>query len=276
MLRQPGRTAMPAFDGAAGAVHYREWPVPEPRATVVFAHGVGEHAGLYDRYAGQLQDHGISLRALDQLGHGRTARAAGDGHRGVMTSAADLVADIEQLTAIAAAADPGVPLILQGHSLGAIMSAVAASRQPGRYAAAVLSGATLAEPEGFGDGGPDVDLGPGNLSADPDYLRWLAEDPLVFTGGPAMTDSLGRVLPAAWAELAIALPALDLPVLLVHGEDDPVSPVSGARYWAAVLPQARLAIFPGARHDVLNDTVHEQVADVIARFIARVSGTSDD
>jgi alpha-beta hydrolase superfamily lysophospholipase len=87
-----------------------------------------------------------------------------------------------------------------------------------------------------------------------------------------MTASLRRVLPPAWAELVVALPGLDTPVLLVHGEADPVSPVAGARYWAAVLPHARLAIFPGARHDVLNETVHEQVAGVIAQFIIGVAG----
>ena len=112
---------MPTFDGAAGPAYYREWLVPQPRATVVLAHGVGEHAGLYDRYAGHLGRRGISLRALDQIGHGRSAGSPDTGRWGVITSADDLVADIQQLTSLAAAADPGVPLILQGHSLGAIM-----------------------------------------------------------------------------------------------------------------------------------------------------------
>ncbi len=263
---------MPRFDGAAGPAYYREWLVPRPRATVVFAHGVGEHAGLYDRYAGQLGRHGISLRALDQIGHGRSAGSPDTGRWGVITSADDLVADIQQLADLAAAADPGLPLILQGHSLGAIMSAVAATRQPDRYAALVLSGAKLTEPPDFRTDSEEIELGAGNLSADPDYLRWLEEDPLVFTGGPQMTASLRRVLPPAWAELVVALPGLDKPVLLVHGEADPVSAVAGARYWAAVLPHARLAIFPGARHDVLNETVHEQVAAVIAQFIGGVAG----
>ncbi|HEY1640863.1 MAG TPA: alpha/beta fold hydrolase [Streptosporangiaceae bacterium] len=262
---------MPSFDGAAGPAYYREWLVPRPRATVIFAHGVGEHAGLYDRYAGHLGGHGISLRALDQIGHGRSAGSPGTGRWGVITSADDLVADIGQLADLAAAADPGVPLILQGHSLGAIMGAVAATRHPDRYAAVVLSGSKLTEPPGFRTDTGDIELA-GSLSADPGYLRWLAEDPLVFTGGPQMTASLRRVLPPAWAELVVALPGLDKPVLLVHGEDDLVSPVSGARYWAAVLPHARLAIFPGARHDVLNETVHEQVAAVIAQFIGGVTG----
>ena len=71
---------MPEFDGAAGPVHYREWLVRQPLTTAVFVHGVGEHSGLYDRFAAQLGGRGISVLALDQTGHGRTA-----GRRGFVT-----------------------------------------------------------------------------------------------------------------------------------------------------------------------------------------------
>jgi alpha-beta hydrolase superfamily lysophospholipase len=263
---------MPEFDGAAGAVHYRAWRVRRPLATVVFVHGVGEHSGLYDRLAAQLGDQGIGMLALDQIGHGQTA-----GRRGFVTSMDDLVADAAQLTGLAAAGSPGVPLVLAGHSLGGIVSAVAAARQPGRYAALVLSGATLSAP------GPepgdlatardeDLDLAVGDLSADPAYLSRLAADPLVFTGGAAMADSLRRILPPAWAELAVSRPALRLPVLILHGGADAVSPPEGARRWAATLPAARLVVFDGARHDLLNETVHRAVAATIAGFIRAVAG----
>jgi acylglycerol lipase len=50
----------------------------------------------------------------------------------------------------------------------------------------------------------------------------------------------------------------------VHGEDDPVVPVEDARANVDQLPQARLSVFPGDLHDVLNehdrDVVHESVA----------------
>ena len=66
-----------------------------------------------------------------------------------------------------------------------------------------------------------------------------------------------------------------MPVLFVHGEDDPVVPVADARANAASLPQARLTTFPGDLHDVLNehdrDVVHESVAafvDASARLVA--------
>jgi acylglycerol lipase len=142
-----------------------------------------------------------------------------------------------------------------------------------------LSGATLSAPPGFGgadgtgrqDG--DLDLAAADLSADPAYLSWLANDPLVFTGGAEISDSLQRILPPAWDELSASLPALELPVLFVHGAADPVSAVAGARDWSARLARGALVTFPGARHDVLNEVDHPAVLAAIADFVlATASG----
>jgi alpha-beta hydrolase superfamily lysophospholipase len=75
------------------------------------------------------------------------------------------------------------------------------------------------------------------------------------------------VLIAAWAELSDGFAQVPLPVLLIHGADDPVVPAGHARQWAGRLKHARLAEFAGARHDVLNETVHRAVAAVITEFI---------
>jgi alpha-beta hydrolase superfamily lysophospholipase len=46
-----------------------------------------------------------------------------------------------------------------------------------------------------------------------------------------------------------------------------VVPAEHARQWAARLKRARLAEFPGARHDILNETVHRDVAAAITAFV---------
>lgn len=46
-------------------------------ATVVFFHGLGEHANRYHHVFAEFARNGISVRALDQRGHGRTAKKAG-------------------------------------------------------------------------------------------------------------------------------------------------------------------------------------------------------
>lgn len=259
---------MRQFEGATTVVRYREWLVPNPRASAVLVHGVGEHSGLYERFAAGLNSAEVSLRALDLIGHGHTP-----GPRGVISSAGDLAFDVRHLTGIAADADAGTPVFLIGHSLGGIVAALSAGRGSGPLAGLVLSGTTLSAPPladsaAFADAeDAEFRLAADSLSADPAYLAQLANDPLVFTGGAVIADSLRRILPPAWAELSSTLPDLDLPVLMVHGEQDAVSPQEIVRAWVVKLKRARLVTFPGARHDVLNDTVHQAVTTVIADFI---------
>jgi pimeloyl-ACP methyl ester carboxylesterase len=47
-----------------------------------------------------------------------------------------------------------------------------------------------------------------------------------------------------------ALRSLDVPTLVVHGEDDPLIPVSGGRATAAAIPGAQLWTVPGMGHDL--------------------------
>ncbi len=130
---------MPTFSGVTGQVYYKAWRAPAPSAaTVVFLHGFGEHSGLYHRYGNALNSAGIDLWALDEIGHGLT-----EGDRAVIGSIDDLVENGRRLTAIAEAAQPGRPVWLAGHSLGAAAAAVSAAREPGRYAGLILSGAAI-------------------------------------------------------------------------------------------------------------------------------------
>ena len=255
---------MPTFDGATGRVYYKAWRVPEPRAAaVVFLHGFGEHSGLYHRLGNTLNGAGIELWALDEIGHGLT-----EGERAVIRSVDDLVENGRRLTALAEAVTPGTPVWLAGHSLGAAAAAVSAVRDPGRYAGLILSGAPLSPLDWvlqLGDG-DDLDLDPADLSSDPFYLDELAYDPLAFTSATGAL-SIAAVLSQAWEELAAGLAQVPLPVLLVHGEQDPVVPAAHAREWAGRLKGARLAEFAGARHDILNETVHRAVAAAITEFV---------
>ncbi len=265
---------MPTFDGATGRVYYKAWRVPPPRtAAVVFLHGFGEHSGLYHRYGNTLNRAGIELWALDEIGHGLT-----EGERAVIRSVDDLVENGRRLTALAEAVQPGTPVWLAGHSLGAAAAAVSAVRDPGRYAGLILSGAALSPLDWVaalaGDDAAELALDPADLSSDPFYLDELAHDPLAFTSA-AGGRSLAAVLPAAWAELDSGFGQVPLPVLLVHGSDDPVIPVAHARQWAGRLKRARLAEFPGARHDILNETVHREVAAAVTEFILTAGGQAD-
>ena len=110
------------------------------------------------------------------------------------------------------------------------------------------------------------------FSTHPEYLHALLHDPLTWDGG-FRTETV-RALAATWPEIATGLAEgrPDVPVLFVHGEDDPVVPIDDARANVAALPQARLIAFPGDLHDVLNEhdrvAVHEDVAAFVTASMA--------
>lgn len=252
---------MPFFDAEPGRVYYRHWAAHEPRAAVIFLHGFGEHTGLYHRYAYALNAAGIDLWAVDQFGHGLSS-----GTRGDFISIAASSAIAETLTQLAVTERPGLPLVAAGHSFGSVVTVFRLLENPDRYRAGVISGAPLSPVPELLDADSSFDLDPSWLSADPFYLDSLENDPLAFVDADGST--LTRELDWAWDRLGSELPKLAVPTLAVHGGADPIASVGAVRAWAEQLPQLRLREFPGARHDILNETEHREVASAVVDFIA--------
>jgi pimeloyl-ACP methyl ester carboxylesterase len=73
-----------------------------------------------------------------------------------------------------------------------------------------------------------------------------------------------RQLAAVWAsgDRTEALRSLDVPTLVVHGEDDPLIPVDGGQATAAAIPGAELWTVPGMGHDLPRPLWPELIARV--------------
>ena len=264
---------MSFFIGSRGRIFHDAWlPDGEIDRVVVLLHGYGEHLGLYDALARRLIADGCAVHAMDAVGHGRS-----DGERAVLDFDV-YVDDARQLANIATDRHPGRPVVLIGHSGGALAAYLLALRSHGIADALVLSGAplrpqkwieaALAEPEDQ----EDVNADPSEVfSTHPDYVHALMHDPLTWHGGFRRESlcAITRVWPEAAAGLAEGLP--ELPVLFVHGEDDQIVQVADARAGAAQLPDARLVTFPGDLHDVLNEHDRGTVHDVVAGFVAEIT-----
>lgn len=253
---------MPFLESGETRAYYRHWAASDPRAAVIFLHGFGEHTGLYHRYGFALNAAGIDLWAVDQRGHGLTPGPRGN--FGTLADSSDLG---EELTAVAAQERPGLPLIAAGHSFGAVVTLLRVLGQPERYRAAVVSGAPLIPIPELLDTDSEFDLDPSWLSGDPFYVDSLTNDPLAFTDADGAP--LARALDAAWDRFGAELPALTVPTLAVHGTADPVAPVGPVRAYAEQIGPLSIAEFAGAHHDVLNETVHREVAATVIDFIGR-------
>jgi acylglycerol lipase len=265
---------MPIFIGSRGRIFHDSWqPERDIRGAVVLLHGYGEHLGLYDALARRLAADGIAVHAMDAVGHGRS-----DGERAVIASWGEFADEARRLVEIVRARHRGVPVVVIGHSGGGLAAMLLALRTPDIADALVLSGAPLLAQEWIdaelASGAAETEAGDPTewLSTHPEYVHALLHDPLTWKGGFRRETLLA--VRAVWPEVAAGLaegrPAL--PVLLVHGEDDPVVPVEHARAVARSLPDAALRTFPGDLHDVLNehdrDSVHEAVAEFLASVVA--------
>ena len=128
------------FTDADGVeVFTRHWPVDDPKAVVVIAHGMSEHAGRYARFAEALNDAGFAAVALDHRGHGRTGESTGVGRVG--PGGGDrLVDDLHELVESAHEHHPDVPVVLFGHSMGSMIGQAYVTRFGASLAGYVLSG----------------------------------------------------------------------------------------------------------------------------------------
>jgi len=144
----------------------------------------------------------------------------------------DVVTDLHGLDATARAEQPGLPVVLLGHSMGGLIGARYAQRYADTLAAVVLTGPLLdlGHPA-LGmldlDDIPDIALDISTLSRDPAVGQAYATDPLVWHW------PFKRTTLAAFARAMQAVadgPTLgDLPLLSVHGENDQLVPVEGSR-----------------------------------------------
>ncbi len=278
---------MPEFVDAHGiTIFYDVHPAEgEPRGVVQLLHGVGEHAGRYPRTIAALNRAGFLVYADDHRGHGRTgdAQHGGDLSQLGRLGPGGLRATIDacwQLTEIIRDENPDLPLIILGHSWGSFLTQKLIAKHPDAYDGMILSGSSLLWPGSLNPG----DLNGPWKSADATGVEWLSSDPEV--GRAFLEDPYTTVvpLPRLFGPLdtlrLLGRPTRhlghDIPSLLMVGSEDPVGgPRSVQRLARAYRRRSGFTdvttlVYPGARHEIFNETVQEEVrADLLAWLDAR-------
>ena len=287
----------PSSDGVH-QVHAVLWlPEGEPKAVVQLVHGICEYALRYDPFARFLTDHGFAVTGNDHLGHGLTAK--GSGEYGYFNDWWALVRDVRELRETVGKLIPGVPYFMLGHSMGSFVTRTYLIDYPGTLTGAILSG-TGQEPAltvaagklltGIGDphkvnklfyklsiGAYNKQFAPARTGAD-----WICRDPAVVDA--YLADPLCNFQTTAGMNHAMMtglqyvakmenLKRMDgeMPVYFFAGDSDPVG-ASGkgvekvARWFReAGVKDVTVKLYPGGRHEMLNETNKEEVyADTLA------------
>ncbi len=257
--------------GTTGARHCVRWTGAEPRLVVVLSHGYGEHIGRYADLAADLTASGAIVYGLDHMGHGKS-----EGEPAVISGFNDAVADLHQVAAQAAAENVDLPVVLLGHSMGGLIATRYAQTHGETLAALVLSGPQLAGKDmlemllGMPDF-PDMPMDPSVLSRDPAVGEAYLADPLVWQGGLPRSTVASMV--SALGELENGPRLETLPVLWMHGTEDQLSAIDGARTAVEALTGENLQqrAYPGARHEIFNETNRDEVVADLITFLASVN-----
>jgi pimeloyl-ACP methyl ester carboxylesterase len=231
------------------------------RGVLVFIHGSGDSAGVWDRVISHLA--GYDCVALDLPGHG--ARAVAPGPERVS------VADYAEAVRDELARRGLVSVVLVGHSLGSAVALRLAVDAPELVGRLVLVGAGA------------------RLRVLPSLLEGAHADPLatdrrlaalaVASGNEALARAWveQRPLPAQgmlYRDLA-ACDAFDMmaelgrvaqPTLVVTGAEDRLTPPKYATYLHDHIPNAQLVLVPHAGHYVMLEAPTE-VAEALRRWL---------
>ena len=306
---------LPLSDGTE--LPYRQSLAVAPKAVVHICHGLAEHSARYARFAAALNGAGYHAYAHDHRGHGanisphapRGMFASKDGDRVA-------IGDVLALNRHIHATHPGLPVVIFGHSMGGLIAlnyalvhsdtvdAVAvwnANFNGGienRAAMALLCAERMLK----GSDVPSAILPkltfrtwgrsiPGHrthfdwLSRDPAEVEAYVNDPLCgFDANVALWIDVFRMMKNGATDSNFAGIRKKLPFNLVGGTEDPATDKAkatrklAARMQAMGFSNVTCTIYPGSRHESLNEINRDEVTQNFLDWLAealpsgRISG----
>lgn len=272
-------------------------PEGRPRAILQIVHGINEYAGRYDTFARFLAGRGVAVAAHDHMGHGKSvAEGRRLGYFAPADGWMHSLNDIRNFTAQLHERWPDTPLFIMGHSMGSFMMRDSLIRFDDGFTGVILSGTgcnwqllytvgialcgltlktkgPLAKSRLVRDmcfGGYSKIYADENNSA-----AWISRDPAVYQAYVAdpwcrfmpsveMFRQLFRGMRHMDAPKNYARIRRDIPLLLMSGDADPVGGFGKGvgkvyqRLQQAGCADVELLLYPGSRHEVLNDYDKEQ------------------
>ncbi|GGH13706.1 alpha/beta hydrolase [Paenibacillus segetis] len=271
------------------------------RGVVQIAHGMTETAKRYERFASELTQQGFQVYANDHRGHGKTAQNSEelgypgkDGFNG-------MVRDIVKLGDIIKEQHPNLPLFLLGHSMGSFLTQKTMYAGQQNYIGFILTGTNgpqgllhmgqnLARFQGMlqGERHPSLMLnaltfGSFNknflpvrtkfdwLSRDPAEVDKYIDDPFCgFLCSASFFQDFFTLLLEIHRPNNMAKISKQKSVYIFGGDKDPVGKNgTGVQrlvdiYKRLQIQDLELKMYPGGRHEMLNETNRDEVtADVV-------------
>ena len=260
------------------SLHLNDWPAQQPRARLLLVHGLGEHSGRYATLASELNAQGISVRAFDHRGHGRS-----QGKRGVVGKDPDCPSrdTVEVFDSYATEAND-LPFLF-GHSMGGLVVMHAVGLLGLRPRGLIASSPALASYAGKFDRllsnilsrvAPDFTVGNGlpadKLSHAPGVERAYLDDPLNHN---RISAGLARFLFRAGPEVIAAASTWPVPTLLqIAGSDRLVDPAGACAFAeASASEMVEVHEYADLYHEIYNEAepARSQVVTDLTKWLEK-------
>lgn len=269
-------------------------------------HGMTEHIDRYDEFARYLAGKGILVVGDDHLGHGKSVNPGETfGYFCKEDAATVLVRDEHRLKKIMQEQYQGIPYIILGHSMGsfiarnylirygsgidgAIIMGTGMQSKPGLAVVRVLAGiqtlfcgpkhvSKLIDRLAFGSSNKRIESPKTSsdwLCTNVESVERYLQDPLcgfVFTANGFQT--LMKLIWNLHDEEKLRKMPRQLPVLFVSGEEDSVGDYGRAvkavydSFVRLGMEHVQMKLYPGDRHEILNELDRENVYGDIYRWI---------
>ena len=281
-------------------------PDSKPRAVVQIAHGIAEHIDRYRPFMEFLADNGFVVAGDDHLGHGKSIRVPDEqGFFAEKDGWWRVVDDMDKLHDIMSNEYPELPYVLFGHSMGSFLTRTYLIKHPDKYDGVILSGtghqspalvlggnaaaSVMAKLNGaMGDGAKLDSLAFGTylnkienprtkfdwLSRDTEQVDKYIADPLCgFVGKIGLYRDMMQGIKFITDKKNIAQMNKEKPVYFMSGDGDPVGEYGKGveraykAFCDAGLHDVFMRLYPGGRHEMLNETNKEQVYQDILNWL---------
>ena len=275
-------------------ISYLTWAdVENPIGVIQVVHGMVEHAGRYDLFAREMNKRGFIVAADDHRAHGVTDESNLGYSEGNIWE--NTLSDLKQLNEILKK-EYGLPIVLFGHSYGSFLSQAYVRRNDG-LAGAVIGGsnyfvgptvtfgrffagcgmkfkgkekpAYMLKKASFDSYNKNFANGTFISSLPEECKRYESDKYCNFICSHNFYHAFFGGVSKLYAKEGRSLK--DFPILLVAGKDDPVGNMGKGvekleRWYKKQGASVRAVIYPGVRHEFLNDTSRAAVIKEIGDF----------
>lgn len=279
------------------------------RGILQISHGMVEYIERYEGFARYLTGQGILVTGNDHLGHGGSIRTKDDyGFFAERDGNGAVLADLHKLTEITKGDYPGLPYVLLGHSMGSFYARQYLCQFGGELDGAIIMGtgcqpralvkagkalcSLLAAFKGWRHRSSLIDnmaFGGYNKKFEPartprDWLTkdqaivdaYLADERCTFVFTLNAYHSMFTGIDRLYDKAFLARMPKELPVLFTAGADDPVGEFSKGvlraadMFRQAGMRQVEVKLYPGDRHEILNEIDRQTVYADLAGWLDRV------